>query len=301
MSSIEPCVDIARRNSVSLMEEAAVRRIALSLLVGTACLLVSGCASMTAQSPDDATLVRANLHSSELSECQFEYGQEAPIVDGLGNLVGIPRKLLLWNRRVKNHRVSARTEDQLRRFVEHNELAGVKVRVNQYAPIDEWRRLIENDQINPLLRYTAGTVSMLGYTLVPGRVFGRDEYNPYTNTVSIYSDVPSLGIAELAYAKDLRRAKHPSWYALSQEFAGLDMIHSTRSTQDALDYLAVQGSFEDLREGYQVLYPAMGLDVGDSVGGIVPQVDLSFGLIGAAAGHVAGRTKSRELAQFDEQ
>ena len=108
-------------------------------------------------------------------------------------------------------------------------------------------------------------------------------------------------MAELAYAKDLRTTKHPGLYAFSQEFAGLDLIHTTRSTEDALNYLVVYGSFDDLKEGYCVLYPAMGLDVGDSVGSFEPQIDLSLGLIGAAAGHVAGRAKARELAPYHQR
>jgi len=264
-------------------------------LFGFAVTLLTGCASIQDRTTNDDFVVRANLHAEEPVDGQFEYGQNAPVIDGLGNIVGIPRKLLLWNRRVKSHEVSEHTEDQLRQYVAVNDLHGVKVRINQYAPLKEWKRLRQNDQIHPIWKYTAGTFNMLGYTFLPGRVFGRDEYNPYTNTVNIYSDVPSLGIAELAYAKDIRHAENPGLYAFSQEFAGLDVIHTSRSTTDAINYLAVHGSFEDLREGYCVLYPAMGVDVGDSVASLVPQADFGLNLIGAAAGHVAGRKKAREL------
>lgn len=272
----------------------------LKVLVGLLIAQFVGCNALSQHANTQPTIARGNLHAANPTS-QFEYGRDAPVVDSLGNLVGIPRKLLLWNRRVKNHRVSDETETELQRYLNVNDLSSVKVRVNQYAPVQEWRRLRDNNQVGPLWRYTAGTFSMLGYTLFPGRIFGHDNYNPYTNTVSIYSDIPSLGIAEMAYAKDIQQANYPGLYAFTQEFAGLDVIHTTRSTQDALDYLAVHASFDDLQEGYNILYPAMGMQVGDSVGSFVPSIDLSLGIVGAAAGHVAGRAKSRELAPFQQE
>lgn len=37
-------------------------------------------------------------------------------------------------------------------------------------------------------RYSIGMLSWLQYTLLPGRLFGGDHYNPYSNTISLYSD-----------------------------------------------------------------------------------------------------------------
>lgn len=280
------------------------RAVSVAIVIGIALLLTTGCASTHSTSllPTSAAdlVVRGNLHPNEPADSQFEYGHDRPVVDGLGNIVGIPRKLLLWNRHVKSHSISHETENELREYIAMNDLDSVKIRVNQYAPLEEWQRLCKNKQINPIWRCTAGTFHMIGYTLFPGRVFGRDEYNPYTNTVSIYSDVPSLGLAELAYAKDIQHADYPGLYAVSQEFAGVDMIHTTRSTEDVLNYLAVHGSFEELEEGYETLYPAMGLDVGDSIGSLFPQLDAGLGLIGAGVGHITGRVKARRLHRYQD-
>ena len=40
------------------------------------------------------------------------------------------------------------------------------------------------------------------YTIFPGRVFGGDRYNPFTNTINLYSDHPSIALHEAAHAKD---------------------------------------------------------------------------------------------------
>ena len=41
-------------------------------------------------------------------------------------------------------------------------------------------------------RLSLGALNWLGYTLFPGRVFGGDKYDPYTNTLQLHSDVPAL-------------------------------------------------------------------------------------------------------------
>ena len=91
------------------------------------------------------------------------------------------------------------------------------MRVNQYDPGGEWKRLANNDTVAPGWRYTVGALHTLGYILFPGRVFGEDSYNPYTNTVNLYSDIPSLALEQAAYAKDIRHRSYPGTYAVAQE------------------------------------------------------------------------------------
>ena len=98
-------------------------------------------------------------------------------------------------------------------YAKVNELDGLCVRVNQYAPVDEWKRLTKNDRISPGWRYTVGALSLVGYTLLPGRIIGVDNYNPYTNSVYVYSDVPALAMEAAAYAKDVKHRDLPGTYA----------------------------------------------------------------------------------------
>ena len=62
-------------------------------------------------------------------------------------------------------------------------------------------------------RYTFGTISWLGDTIFPGRLLGGDHYNPYTNTVNIFSDAPAIGLHESGHAKDWARRKYKGTYA----------------------------------------------------------------------------------------
>lgn len=232
-----------------------------------------------------------------LAEVQYERGEPCDLVDIPANVLSIPSKILMWNRKVDNHCISMETERAVENYMVSNGLDTTKVRFNQYDPLGEWKRLGRNTAIPPLLRYTVGTAKTLGYTLCPGRLFGGDNYNPYTDTLSMYSDVPAVGMAEVAYAKNLRSRRHRGWYTFGQEFPIIGMHHEGKATEDVLNYLAVSGDPHLHREGYQVLYPrygaAWGTSLGDIVGGdINPAGTIAGGIIG----HIAGRKRSNEIA-----
>ena len=135
-------------------------------------------------------------------ESQIERGQRAPVVDTVGWIVGVPAKIVLLNNRVANHDVSLQTELAMQQYLAKNGLDKVKVRINQYDPAGEWQRLRENESVNWSLRYTVGVLGVACYTVLPGRLFGIGDYNPYTNTINLYSDVPGLALYEAGHAKD---------------------------------------------------------------------------------------------------
>ena len=253
-------------------------------------LLGSGCATGPYQygrgwrnAQSAACTPPANAASLEVA-----VGRPHKFVDGVGWIVGIPGKVLLWDRRVNNHDISATTTETVAEYLEQNQLQDVCVRVNQYAPGDEWRRLCANREVGAGWRYTVGTLSVAGYTLFPGRVFGTDRYNPFTNSLYLYSDVPSLGMQAAAYAKDLHNRERPGTYAAVNELPIVALWHETIATRDALAYLQTQGDAEAFREGERILEPHYGSRVGGAFDFIV-----GFGPVfqvgGAIVGHVSGR------------
>ena len=76
------------------------------------------------------------------------------MLDGAGWVLGIPSKVILGDHRADNHAVSAATEESIRRYLDANVLNHVKVRINQYAPLDDWRRLRANKTVGWGYRYT---------------------------------------------------------------------------------------------------------------------------------------------------
>lgn len=230
-------------------------------------------------------------------EILVERGRENGVIDGVGWVVGIPSKILLWNSRVDNHHISSKTEQQIRDYMAAHGLYQSQVRLNQYAPLAEWKRLTQNTQVAPGWRYTFGVFSTLGYTILPGRIFGGDHYNPYTDSVHIYSDVPSLALFNAAYANDVSSRQYPGTYAFSQSIMGLNLIHESICTEEAIAYTDTHYPTADLREAYNVLSPRYGMIVGGTVGqlGGAGTVSEAFRFGGLLAGHAYGRYQSSSL------
>src|SRR5262245_5893255 len=220
---------------------------------------------------------------------QIERGQRRPVLDGVGWVLGIPSKIVLWDRRVDNHSVSPETEAAIAEHLGVNDLTSVKVRLNQYAPGDEWRRLVANRAVGPGWRYTFGTIEWLGDAIFPGRVFGGDNYNPYTNTMNIYSDVPVIGLHEAGHAKDWARRKYKGTYAALYLLPGAPLWHEAVASRDALAYVEANGSPDEQREAYRLLYPAYGTYVGNAVSDFVPGLGIIPYAGAVVAGHIAGR------------
>lgn len=234
-----------------------------------------------------------------------EYGRRRPVIDGIGTVLGVPRKLLLWDRRADNHRVSDETVDNVANYLGERNLADVKVRVNQYAPIGEWRRLVANKQVGAGWRYTLGTLKHLEYTLLPGRIWGGDEYNPYTNSLYLYSDAAPLALAEAAYAKDIHERHHPGTYAAAQELPIIGLWHESLATDETMSYVTERSTAKDIAETRRLLYARYGMKAGGDIGGVGPSNGLSIGsfaeVIGAVSGHaIAGIENHRELQQREQ-
>ena len=133
----------------------------------------------------------------------------------------------------------------------------------------------------------------IGYTIMPGRLFGGDRYNPYTDTLNVYSDLPTLGMVEAAYAKDLRAREHRGWYTFGQELPVIGMHHEGLATEDVMDYLSLHANNYAVAEGYELLYPRYGSAWGATIGDLF--MDNPIGEVaGAVVGHVAGRMKSSD-------
>lgn len=225
----------------------------------------------------------------------IERGERLPIIDSVGWVLGIPKKLLLWDHRADNHEVSDDTIEETAGYLAENEVEGVKVRVNQYDPIGEWRRLAHNDRVGFGWRATVGSVYTLGYSIVPGRLFGNDWYNPYTDSVHVYSDIPSLAMEQAAHAKDVHERTHPGFYSAMQLLPFVGLVHEARSKQSVFDHIDEHGTVEERAEARRVLQPQLGSEIGGQLFVFVPQADAVLQLTGAAVGHVVGRYQASQI------
>jgi hypothetical protein len=220
------------------------------------------------------------------NDAQFERGQPHKVIDAVGWVFGIPKKIILWDKRAVNHNVSAETEQNLADYLAANGLASTKVRINQYDPVGEWRRLRANKEVGAGWRYTIGAFDTLAYTVVPGRLFGADRYNPYTDSVYIYSDIPCLAEEQAAYARLIRAREHPGTYAAVTSLPVVQLWPEKESKTDVLDYTLTYGTAAQQSEATHVLYAEYGAEVG-SQASLLLGSNLPFTLVGAGVGHVA--------------
>lgn len=221
----------------------------------------------------------------------IERGKQRPVIDCIGWVVGIPQRFILWDPRVDNHRISKETESVVAQYLAENELHHVKVRLNQYAPLEDLSRLHRNKTVGAGYRYTLGLLSVAGEAILPGRIIGADHYNPFTGTVHIYSDIPAIGLHEAAHAKDFSRRKYPGTYALVYIVPGVALWHERVATRDVMDYVTKREDRDLQREAYRILYPAYGTYVGGAIGNVVPDyadpIYLGAVIFGHAAAHHA--------------
>lgn len=246
--------------------------------------MATGCATTTPAPSRQLAAVRGP---------QVETGQPNFVIDGVGWVLGIPKKIILWNIKADNHNVSPETGLAVANYLNRNGMGSTKVRVNQYNPRDEWRRLRANDRVSPGWRYSFGAIVWVGETILPGRILGGDYYNPFTDTVNIYSDIPGVAIHEGAYAVDNHHRAYPGTYGVLQFIAPLNIGHEWNAVERSMDYVATYGNGAEYAAARKTIHPLAGYRFGYGVGSIVSGAAPVGGFAGAIAGHVTGRTPDR--------
>lgn len=263
----------------------------------TVCLfaaLLSGCVS-PGYDYGRRALTENDLPLAE-EESQLERGRPVPVIDGIGWIVGIPSKVMLLSTRVDNHFVSHATEQSLQEYLDANGLDRVKVRLNQYDPPGEWKRLRGNKSVAPGWRYTLGTLATLGYTVIPGRIVGGDNYNPFTNTINLYSDHPAIALHEAGHAKDFSQRTYKGTWAAAYLLPGVALRHEEIATSDALSYLAAEGRAAEQQAAYRILYPAYGSHIAGQINNFVPSpTSLAVTAACVVPGHLIGRWKASRI------
>ncbi|MEM6688390.1 MAG: hypothetical protein AAF664_03120 [Planctomycetota bacterium] len=228
-------------------------------------------------------------------EHQVEVGEPNVVLDSVGWVVGIPGKIILWDRRVDNHQVSPKTTAAVADYLHTNHLPHIKVRANQYAPMDEFKRLTQNKTVAWPYRYTLGLYSVVRDAVLPGRIFGGDNFNPYTQSIHLYSDIPAIALHEGAHAKDFARREYQGTYALAYNVVPL--YHETVASRDALAYAHVEGDAAMVEEANRILYPAYGTYVGSTLGTFAGPASGAVYAASVLGGHIEGRLENQRLRE----
>lgn len=256
--------------------------------------VITGCASVPYKYGKE--IENEKTYMLREGESQIVRGRPVAFIDGLGHYVlSLPSKLILWNWKVDNHDISLETEEKIEQYLTDNDLYNVKVRLNQYAPGAEYRRLFKNRTVGAGWRYTLGILTVTSYTIMPGRAFGGDNYNPHTNTINIYSDHPSIVIHEGGHAKDTARRTYKGWYSVLRILPLVPLYQEAIATSDAIGYDREKCIVQEEKSDYKILYPAYGTYIaGEGLQWVDASTWVSYAVSfgGALIGHVVGRTKA---------
>ena len=259
-------------------------------------VLISGCAS----APEVYTLPSEFFIDRQVviedDRPQIELGRPNALIDGLNHyLLSLPAKALLWNWQILDHEFPPDHKRILDHYLELNSLRSVKVRHNQYAPIDEFRRLRRNKEVGAGYRYTLGLITWLRYTLLPDRLLGGlpfigggDHFNPFTNSINVFSSDLGVLLHEAGHAKDyLQHQRRGTTFAALRLLPGIDLIQEAKASNDAIRYLYCIRHKEGELRAYKTLIPAYSTYVGGYFsGGLLVTLPI------VTAGHITGSAQS---------
>jgi len=226
---------------------------------------------------------------------QFTSGEPYLILDWIGNIMGALSKLIINDSRMSNHKISEETKQYLKNYIIENNLKDVKIRFNQYAPIEDLKQLWRSNNVNPVLKYTFGLINWLTGALFPARIFSGcpipyicsgDHYNQYTNTINIYSDIPTVVLHEGGHAKDFAARKYKSFYSLGYAVPIVGALYpEARATDDAIRYLRYKCDRAAELLAYKTVYPAYSTYVFGQI----------LGIMSAVPGHIVGSSKASKF------
>jgi hypothetical protein len=275
-----------------------MRRFACRIGVVALSMLACGCATVPYQPTSAADY--PGLYPQARSEPEVVTGEPVGWLDASdwywpGSLLS---KLLLWNGKVDSHQISDETVETTVQFCRENELGDTKIRINAYQVSDEWKRTFSNRNIHPVWRYPFGFLAWLQYTILPGRFFGGDNYNPYSNTINLYSDLKPVALHEAGHAQDFAKQRYKGTYAALYLVPFVNLYHEAAATSTALSYIQTNKPLPEQREAYHLLYPAYGTYVGGNLGDYAFSAEYWPVYLGAVAvGHLTGQIAAASLPE----
>ena len=227
---------------------------------------------------------------------QIERGARVPPVDFLGNVLALPMKLLLWSWQFDNHTISPQTEQTLVKYLDARDLPALedtRFQLNEYHPGQDLSRLVHNRYVKWPYRLLIGLpMTLITDVLLPGRLFPwGDYYNPFTNTVHLYSDHPAIALHEAGHAYDFATRRWKGTYATTRLIPLVDLYQEYKATSEALRYLQSTEQHAEEISAYKILYPAYGTYVGAYIFAPIGTV------VGVLIGHLTGRSKAAMKAR----
>ena len=189
-------------------------------------------------------------------------------------------------------------------YLDDNGLKGVYVDVREYNPREQWTRLQNNRSISPFWKYTGGTLNHVGYCILPGRAFGRDSYNGFTNTLSINSISPAQSLLEAGYVKKLYDQRYPGTYLTANWLPILPLVRDSSVASDVLTYARVKQQWPLEKDLLPQVYAQLGGDAVSQATSLIPGVaymPFYFKPLLSGAGRAVGVVTGNAVAKRREK
>jgi len=142
-------------------------------------------------------------------------------------------------------------------YLEDNDLKVLNIEFQTESPKEDWNRLEANTSINPLLKYSLGSFDWLSNAIIKPSFWGRNYYDPYTNTMHINSNNNLEIMAEMSYAKLIQRQSYPGLYALSSKLPFISIFAQKQKTNEMIAYAKSKQDWELEKATIRKMYPGM--------------------------------------------
>lgn len=229
-------------------------------------LAMAGCAS-----PHYRVAALGSSTSTQSLNLTVSEGGEHPRLDQLETAVHYPAtQMKKWFGKSPNEPGEPPlTDEQLifdnlataQEYMALHGMTEIYVDIRAYEPAEQWRRLRANGEISGFWKYTGGTLQHVQYCLVPGRVLRRDNYNVFTNTLSINSTRPEQTLYAAATAKYLCERDYPGAIATSCYFPVVPLLRDYHVANDVLSYARYRDNWDLEQRLYPHVYGNFGSEL----------------------------------------
>ena len=219
----------------------------LILLLITMALV--GCSSMRT---NDTARTEAKTPAPRLLSSDILNAEEIPVKKTMVQRI---RGSFPWNKALEP--LSPTTIKIMNDYLEDNELEALNIEFQIETPKNDWDRLEANAAINPLIKYSLGSLDWLSNAITKPSFWGRNYYDPYTNTMHINSNNNLEIMAEMSYAKIIQRQSYPGLYALGSKLPFISFWAQKQKTNEMIAYAKLKQDWELEKATIRKMYPGM--------------------------------------------
>ena len=212
-------------------------------------MALAGCSSMRT---NDNARTETKTSPPKLLSSDILNAEEIPVKKTMVQRI---RGSFPWNKATEP--LSPTTIRIMNDYLEDNELEALNIEFQTETPKDDWARLEANTSINPLIKYSLGSAYWLGNAITKPSVWGRNYYDPYTNTMHINSNNNLEIMAEMSYAKIIQRQSYPGLYALGSKLPFISFWAQKQKTNEMIAYAKLKQDWELEKATIRKMYPGM--------------------------------------------